>query len=609
MRYRESLKAAVCAVMLLVSAVSASLGEQAAVVRQGGLVVITAAQIELQFDGPNQPTDNCFQVYKVLKVEGERLLVSTEMGYPTGWVKRSSIVPLAQAVAYFGDRIQSAPRSAEFRFLRGSVRLRRGETQAGLDDLAHAIRIDPRFAPAYIGLGLGKISMRDLPGAERAFDEGIRLNSTSALAYLCRGQLYWETDRLDQAAADFTKAISLQQSNGFLYSKRASFSCSISKKDMALGDYNIGIRLAPEIAWPRLGRANIFLERDEFRLALADLDEAVRIDPYSDEALAARANARKELGDITGAIGDCNAALRISPHNPVAHAVRGSIWLNKGDLVNAYRDLNAAVFADPKRRDFYFLRGVSELRLGEPELAIVDFDEVLRSDPGYLSAYCLRARAWRQKGEYGKAKSDLDKAMCLSPRFGLGCMERAELCIATGDFDQALTRLDDAVEYDPSLAESAAAQRSWIYATCPEPAHRNGQRAIENAERVLMSSRAQGQPPDRKTELAGSILMATGHAEAGDFASAVKWQRRAIEIYKAKDDATTPGSAPGADEWLEKVLRSLENRQAHRAEHADTQPSVAELRQPRLLGSVRSPGRQSGLHAHGRDETDRVKKK
>ena len=78
---------------------------------------------------------------------------------------------------------------------------------------------------------------------------------------------------------------------------------------------------------------------------------------------------------------------------------------------------------------------------------------------------------------------------------------------------------------------SAYSGRAWIWATCPDAACRNGARAVESAttacERTLWR------------DASHLSVLAASYAESGDFASAVKWQTKAIELVadpKQKDE-------------------------------------------------------------------------
>ncbi len=286
-----------------------------------------------------------------------------------------------------------------------------------------------------------------------------------------------------------------------------------------------------------------------------------------------------QSGDPVRALDDCDQAVRIEPKNPLPHLIRAKILHREDDVSGAFESANTAVRLDPNSVDCHLIRGICALRRRECRVAIVDFDMVLKHDSDAVGVYCFRAKAFRLDGNLGRARSDADEAIRRDPRLGLAYYTRAQIRHVSRDYDLALSDLGVAAQVDPNLEARAAALACWIRATCTDSRKRDGQKAIDDATRVLKPT-AGASVLDIHTEQAGSILMALATAEVGDFASAAKWQRRAIDLYSRQGHRGSTSSVDKGRAWLETLLTAFENHQAYRERPTDLLADFEDLREP-----------------------------
>ncbi len=92
--------------------------------------------------------------------------------------------------------------------------------------------------------------------------------------------------------------------------------------------------------------------------------------------------------------------------------------------------------------------------------------------------------------------------------------------------------------------------RAWTWATCPDAKFRDGRKAVESATKACELT---------DWNEAGLIdTLAAAYAEIGDFASALKWQTKAIELEtdaKNKEDYVARSSCTGRKSLIAIPLR------------------------------------------------------
>ena len=221
----------------------------------------------------------------------------------------------------------------------------------------------------------------------------------------------------NRAIADFNEAIRLDPKSSLAFRNLGDTYTNIGDHDRAIADYNEAIRLDPNDALALSARGVAYANKGDYDRAIADFNRAIRLDPQSAHAFRNRGVVYATKGDNDRAIADFNRAIRLDPKSGLALRARGVAYANKGDNDQAIADFNEAIRLDPKSSLAFRNRGDTYRNKGDNDRAIADYNEAIRLDPNNALAFCRRGRAKLNtndpSGNADIAKaSQLDASVC-----------------------------------------------------------------------------------------------------------------------------------------------------------------------------------------------------
>lgn len=155
------------------------------------------------------------------------------------------------------------------------------------------INKNPHIAIAYNNRGVARYQQGDYAGADRDYNEAIRLDPKYVNAFFNRGILRGQTQDVSGALCDYSAALALDPRYASAY-------------------YNRGLLLD---------------SKGETVRALRDFTDAILSNPEFDAAFSARGTIRAERGQYDKALADFRYALQLNPTNAVVYFNMGKVYL------------------------------------------------------------------------------------------------------------------------------------------------------------------------------------------------------------------------------------------------------------------------------------------
>jgi tetratricopeptide (TPR) repeat protein len=345
-------------------------------------------------------------------------------------------------------------------------------------------------------------------------DEAIRLAPKDADPIRARGLVYADLKQPDKALADLAKAIELEPDNAATYQAQALLLAQLKKYDEALVSLDKAQEILPGSVSPLQIRAQIHAQQKNLEAALHDLNQALSRQPENVAVLLLRASLYLEMDKPDAALADVDRALELQPDYDRARRLRAAVLAKAGKLDQVIKELETLLAKSPKDVKLQAQLAMLYTVQKNPKKTAELYTAILAQKPDEVEALSGRANALLGMGKHAEAIADYDKALKLEPD-------------------------------DSGMLNNLA----WVLATSPDDKLRDGKRAIELATKAC-----------ELTEYKAAHILSTlaaAYAETGDFETAVKWSKKAVEL--GKDDAE-----PEVQESLTKELQGYEAKKPFR---------------------------------------------
>lgn len=388
---------------------------------------------------------------------------------------------------------------------RARLAARRGETQYALALLQEGIRLDSRYAEAWMARAEVLRQQNRISEAMQDLETALRLNPPPELAERMRGLLrlmqgQWEAailhltrylnqsdgedadafcwrglawlrfGRPENAEPDFARALQLHPNLPEVWQLRAQALESQGKLEEAATAYQRCVQLAPHDQVSRLAYAKVLHRLHRYAECLAQLEAVVQLQPRHREALQLLLQTATTLRRPHVMLAAIERLLEIEadPNLWFRKARTLEMLFREREALEALAEcerLSAAQSASNARGQlsplFYAVRARLLMKLDRYQDALAAVQEATKRSPQYAYAFYLRADIHWRMGRTEEALADLNIAEQLQPDDVYIFIKRAELLRSQGKWEAALKQLDRAVAINPK-ANFAMTQRGGM---------------------------------------------------------------------------------------------------------------------------------------------------
>ncbi len=273
----------------------------------------------------------------------------------------------------------------------------------------------------------------------------------------------------------------------------------------------------PDLLDARIKLGNVLARTGRMAEALEVFGQALAVAPDNPSLLTKRATALVNLDRIQEAQRDLERGVEIDSDNNEGWRLLSAVRERAGDLEGGVAAMQSAIDStdDPQLKMSQFVElGNLYYRLRRYESAARSHLRALRIDQTFVPALDRLASLLGQLKELDRSADVYARWIAVEPDNPAPRVGEATALILAGRFAEARDRLEAGLEVLPGNLDLMDILARHL-AACPDPAVRDGRRAVELAVPVY-----QEVPTAESVETLAMAL-----AEAGDFEEAVAWQK------------------------------------------------------------------------------------
>jgi tetratricopeptide (TPR) repeat protein len=221
------------------------------------------------------------------------------------------------------------------------------------------------------------------------------------------------------------------------------------------------------------------------------------------------------------------ARIAVAPEDPEAHVGLGLTLVQQSDMAGARLEFERAVDVAPTHVRARFQLGSLIAQEKDAAGGRAQFERVIALEPDHCGALIQLGILDEAAGDLTAALAWLERAVAARPRMFEARVDLGRLLDLRGDDREAAAQYEAALALDPG-ATDVRRVLSWLRATSPVDAARDGKQALELARALVAADKADPLELD---------VLAAAQAECGRFKAAVETATRAADAARSRGSA------------------------------------------------------------------------
>lgn len=380
--------------------------------------------------------------------------------------------------------ISDAESDAAISTLRGNAYLALGQNREAQESFERALKDNPNYAEALVGLAKYSFQEKDIDSATRFTEQAVSENPNNINAWLFKGDLLHTLKKTGPAIAAYDEALKIEPANIMAHIAKANLEIGTGKFDAASADIEAARKSAPKGLIVYYTQALLDFSRGKPGSALESLQQVLRAAPEHMPSLLLAGAVQYSLGSMPQAEQYLKKYLEKNPGNlyarkllaatflkshrtqyaidvlspvlidaqqdPQLFALAGDIYTQAGDYNKAAEYFAKASALAPKAAELHSALGLSRLALGENDRAVAEMETAVNLDTDSSKAGVLLVLTHLRLKEYDQALAAANAIEKERPGDPLGYNLKGAAYLGKKDIATARASFEKALSIQPT---------------------------------------------------------------------------------------------------------------------------------------------------------------